>query len=142
MGELPDQLDANLRILERLQLQLSEREQTLRDEKSRLSVIENQIESNRKILAESREAETVSEEGDVLSLELLKAQLNTYPEKQLYRSPPRCHQAEGPNCRHRSHASSRRVEIIGRTPGKRFRGSGPSAGLKYAERPDAATHRD
>jgi polysaccharide chain length determinant protein (PEP-CTERM system associated) len=77
MGELPEQLDANLRILERLQLQLGEREQTLRDEKSRLPVIENQIEGNRKILAESRQTETVSAEGDVLSLELLKAQLNT-----------------------------------------------------------------
>jgi len=87
MGELPDQLDANLRILERLQLQLSEREQTLRDEKSRLSVIENQIESNRKILAESREAETVSEEGDVLSLELLKAQLNTLKSNYTDRHP-------------------------------------------------------
>jgi polysaccharide chain length determinant protein (PEP-CTERM system associated) len=77
MGELPEQLDANLRILERLQTQLSEREQTLRDEKSRLTVIENQIESNRQILAQSRETGTVSEDGDVLSLELLKAQLNT-----------------------------------------------------------------
>ena len=55
MGELPEQLDANLRILERLQTQLSEQEKTLRDEKSRLVVIENQIEGNRKILAESRE---------------------------------------------------------------------------------------
>ncbi len=77
MGELPEQLDANLRILERLQLQLGEREQTLRDEKSRLTVVENQIEGNRKILAETRQTETVSEGGDVLSLELLKAQLNT-----------------------------------------------------------------
>jgi uncharacterized protein involved in exopolysaccharide biosynthesis len=47
MGELPEQLDANLRILERLQTQLSEREQTLREEKSRLTAIENQIEGNR-----------------------------------------------------------------------------------------------
>jgi protein tyrosine kinase modulator len=77
IGELPEQLDANLRILERLQTQLSEREKSLREEKSRLIVIDNQIKDNRKILEESRESGTVSEEGDVLSLELLKAQLST-----------------------------------------------------------------
>ena len=60
MGELPEQLDANLRILERLQTQLSEREKTLRDEKSRLVVIENQIEGNRKILTETMATGTVS----------------------------------------------------------------------------------
>jgi polysaccharide chain length determinant protein (PEP-CTERM system associated) len=87
MGELPEQLDANLRILERLQTQLSEREQTLRDEKSRLAAIQNQIEGNRKILSESRETGTVSEEGDVLSLELLKAQLNTLKSNYTDRHP-------------------------------------------------------
>jgi len=87
MGELPEQLDANLRILERLQTQLSEREQTLRDEKSRLTVIQNQIEGNRKILSESRETGTVSEDGDVLSLELLKAQLNTLKSNYTDRHP-------------------------------------------------------
>ncbi len=87
MGELPEQLDANLRILERLQLQLSEREKTLRDEKSRLTVMGNQIEGNRKILAESRETGTVSEEGDVLSLELLKAQLTTLKSNYTARHP-------------------------------------------------------
>ncbi len=87
MGELPDQLDANLRILERLQAQLSEREQTLRDEKSRLSVIENQIEGNRKILAENRLTGTVSEEGDEVSLELLRAQLTTLKSNYTDRHP-------------------------------------------------------
>ena len=56
-----EQLDTNLRILERLQMQLSEREQTLRDEKSRLVALESQIEANRRILTENRGA--VSEEG-------------------------------------------------------------------------------
>jgi len=87
MGELPEQLDANLRILERLQIQLSEREQTLRDEKSRLAMIENQIEGNRKILVENPETESVSEEGDVLSLELLKAKLNTLKSNYTDRHP-------------------------------------------------------
>ncbi len=87
MGELPEQLDANLRILERLQTQLSEREKTLRDEKSRLAVIENQIEGNRKILAENRVTGTVSDEGDEVSLELLKAQLTTLKSNYTDRHP-------------------------------------------------------
>ena len=77
MGELPEQLDTNLRILERLQAQLGEREQILRDGKSRLTIIENQIEGNRKILAENRVTGTVSNQGDEVSLELLKAKLTT-----------------------------------------------------------------
>ncbi len=73
MGELPEQLDANLRILDRLQTQLSEREKSLRDEKSRLDEVESQADSNRKILSENRA--TVSGEGNVMSLDQLKAQL-------------------------------------------------------------------
>ena len=87
MGELPEQLDANLRILERLQTQLSERGKTLRDEKSRLTAIENQIEGNRKILTENRVNGTVSEEGDEISLELLKAQLTTLKSNYTDRHP-------------------------------------------------------
>jgi len=75
MGELPDQLDANLRMLERLQMQLSERETALRDEKSRLVVIENQIEANRRILTESGGLVSVSENEEGSSLAQLKAQL-------------------------------------------------------------------
>ena len=40
-------------------------------------MIESQIESNRQILAESRDTDTVSEDGDVLNLEMLRAKLNT-----------------------------------------------------------------
>jgi polysaccharide chain length determinant protein (PEP-CTERM system associated) len=83
MGELPEQLDANLQVLERLQTQLSEREKSLREEKSRLIVVESQIEANRKILTESRPA--VSEDGGALNLEQMKAQLSalksTYTER-------------------------------------------------------------
>ena len=76
MGELPEQLDANLRILERLQMQLSEREQSLRDEKARLIVMGSQIESNRRILTESQVAVApVSEDGGAMNLAQLKAQL-------------------------------------------------------------------
>lgn len=43
MGELPNQLETNLRLLERLQAQLSEREVSLRDAKSRLAFAQKQL---------------------------------------------------------------------------------------------------
>jgi polysaccharide chain length determinant protein (PEP-CTERM system associated) len=43
MGELPEQLETNLRILDRLQERFNERQQSLRDEKNRLAILENQI---------------------------------------------------------------------------------------------------
>jgi polysaccharide chain length determinant protein (PEP-CTERM system associated) len=73
MGELPDQLETNLRILDRLQMQLNDKQESLRDEKSRRSAIEGQIAANRKFLTGSGSG--VSEEGDSVSLEQLRAQL-------------------------------------------------------------------
>jgi polysaccharide chain length determinant protein (PEP-CTERM system associated) len=73
MGELPDQLETNLRIIDRLQTQLNAKQESLRDEKSRLSALEGQIESNRKFLTESGAA--ASEGGGSVSLEQLRAQL-------------------------------------------------------------------
>lgn len=43
MGELPEQLDSNLRILDRLQENLSARQQNLRDARARLSDLSNQV---------------------------------------------------------------------------------------------------
>lgn len=43
MGELPEQLASNIMVLDRLQQQLSEKQQSLRDEKNRLISIENQL---------------------------------------------------------------------------------------------------
>ena len=43
MGELPEQLASNIMILDRLQQQLSEKQQNLRDEKNRLISIKNQL---------------------------------------------------------------------------------------------------
>lgn len=43
MGELPEQLESNLRILDRLQEQLSERQLNLREEKNNLQAIEAEI---------------------------------------------------------------------------------------------------
>jgi polysaccharide chain length determinant protein (PEP-CTERM system associated) len=73
MGELPDQLETNLRMLDRLQMQLNDKQESLRDEKSRLSAIEGQIEANRQFLKGSGSG--VSEEGESVSLEQLRAQL-------------------------------------------------------------------
>ena len=56
MGELPEQMNANLRILESLQLQLSEKKERLRDEKSRLMIINNEIDQIRKDEAQERRA--------------------------------------------------------------------------------------
>jgi len=42
MGSLPEQLETNLRVLDRLQVQLSEEQQSLRDAKNRLDILENQ----------------------------------------------------------------------------------------------------
>jgi polysaccharide chain length determinant protein (PEP-CTERM system associated) len=73
MGELPDQLETNLRMLDRLQMQLNEKQESLRDERSRLSAIEGQIETNRKYLTQSSTG--VSEAGGSVSLEQLRVQL-------------------------------------------------------------------
>jgi polysaccharide chain length determinant protein (PEP-CTERM system associated) len=43
MGELPEQLESNLRILDRLQEQLSERQLNLREEKSNLQAVQAEI---------------------------------------------------------------------------------------------------
>lgn len=45
MGELPEQLETNLRILERMQEDLSDRQQSLRDARSRLSGLQTQASS-------------------------------------------------------------------------------------------------
>ena len=73
MGELPDQLETNLRVLDRLQMQLNDKQESLRDEKSRLSALEGQIDANRKFLTGSGSGE--SEGGESVSLEQLRAQL-------------------------------------------------------------------
>jgi polysaccharide chain length determinant protein (PEP-CTERM system associated) len=74
MGELPEQLDSNLRILDTLQQQLSEYEERLRDEKNRLALLEIEIKAQKESLAGGA---MVSEEGEALSLPQLKNQLYT-----------------------------------------------------------------
>lgn len=45
MGELPEQLETNLRMLDRLQLELNEKEESLRNARNRLADVENMIQS-------------------------------------------------------------------------------------------------
>jgi uncharacterized protein involved in exopolysaccharide biosynthesis len=74
MGELPEQLDSNLRILDTLQNQLGQREERLRDEKNRLALLEIEIEAKKESLAGGA---IVSERGEELTLPQLKNQLYT-----------------------------------------------------------------
>jgi polysaccharide chain length determinant protein (PEP-CTERM system associated) len=72
-GELPEQMEGNLRILDNLQLQLSEREQRMSDEKNRLIEIENQIQARKELLSTSTTVQ--SETNEIVTLEQLKKQL-------------------------------------------------------------------
>ncbi len=78
MGELPEQLQSNLAILERLQTQLTDRRQSLREEKSRLALVQQQIATPPPPPPSVRQAPTGTAGADVgrsSSLEVLKEQL-------------------------------------------------------------------
>ena len=78
MGELPDQLASNLMVLERLQQQLSDKQKSLRDEKNRLSSLENQIQFAREQAAMTVAAPAPTENREPTTLEGLKQQLADY----------------------------------------------------------------
>ena len=78
MGELPDQLASNLMVLERLQQQLSDRQKGLRDEKNRLSSLENQIQLAREQAAMTVTAPAATENREPTTLEGLRQQLTDY----------------------------------------------------------------
>ena len=78
MGELPDQLDSNLTVLQRLQQQLSDKQKSLRDEKNRLISLENQIQLAREQAAMTVSATASPENGQPTTLEGLKQQLAEY----------------------------------------------------------------
>ena len=79
MGELPDQLDTNLKILGTLESQLNARMERLRDERSSLTILMNEIDQIRR--AESRT--TTPDQGpDLTQLrEQLAAMESTYTPK-------------------------------------------------------------
>jgi uncharacterized protein involved in exopolysaccharide biosynthesis len=73
MGELPEQLESNLRILDNLQRQLSEGENRLRDEKNRLALLIDDIKATQDSLAAG--STVLSEDGGAMTLLQLKNQL-------------------------------------------------------------------
>ena len=75
MGELPEQLDANLRVLDRLQQQLSEKQMSLRTEKNRLISIANQLQLARE---QSNIVSAIQPQIGESSLKALKRQLADY----------------------------------------------------------------
>jgi polysaccharide chain length determinant protein (PEP-CTERM system associated) len=84
IGELPEQLESNLRILDTLQQQLSEREERLRDEKNRLALLAIEIRAQKETLAGGA---IVSEEGEAMTLPQLKNQLYTLQSSYTDRHP-------------------------------------------------------
>ena len=85
MGELPEQLAGNISILDRLQQQSVEKQQSLRDEKNRLISIENQLQITRQ-QANGGEA-TLSDGGEPTTLEELKQALVEYQARYTHRHP-------------------------------------------------------
>jgi polysaccharide chain length determinant protein (PEP-CTERM system associated) len=85
MGELPEQLEANLAILERLQEQLSDRRQNLREERNQLAVVEQLIASPP---APSQiQGQAPLAVGESSDLEVLKEQLAVLTAKYTERHP-------------------------------------------------------
>ena len=85
MGELPEQLAANLRMLDILQQQLNEKQTSLRNEKNRLISLENQIRIARE---QSKIAGTIQpERDDQRSIGALKQQLSDYKSRYTDKHP-------------------------------------------------------
>ncbi|MGE0083132.1 MAG: GumC family protein [Desulfococcaceae bacterium] len=63
-GQLPEELASNLAALERLQLQLSEKQQNIRDAKNRLVMLESQINSTANSTPDSFDLSELMEETD------------------------------------------------------------------------------
>lgn len=79
MGELPEQLDSNLKILERLNQQLAQKEESLRSARVSLAAIESEMAIKQSALAvaplPSASTLTGRENEDQMSLEQLEAKL-------------------------------------------------------------------
>jgi uncharacterized protein involved in exopolysaccharide biosynthesis len=73
MGELPEQLDSNLRILDRLQEHLGESQQSLSDAKIRLATVQNEAAALREKPAKVSMA--ASNQSESTDLNQLQAQL-------------------------------------------------------------------
>lgn len=82
MGELPEQLESNLRILDRIEEQLIESKQRLSEARNQLVSIENQVAAT-----SSTGPETVSDTGEPSSIEQLKAELSNLKSKYTEKHP-------------------------------------------------------
>ena len=85
MGELPEQLETNLNILDRLQVQIGDREESLRNAKDRMAVIENQIQAAREM--HTTHVYEQNESDYALSLRRLKEQLASLKNRYTSRHP-------------------------------------------------------
>jgi polysaccharide chain length determinant protein (PEP-CTERM system associated) len=81
MGELPEQLPSNLTILERLQQQLNQSHQSVRDDKNRLLIVESQLKFAQQASNPSFGATLPGPDGGPKSLESLRQQLVEYETK-------------------------------------------------------------
>ena len=82
MGELPEQLDSNLRLMETIRIQLEAKRDRLRNERSRLTTVDNEIDRLKIDLERDRKAKPVlavtagsRESYDLQPLEQLREQL-------------------------------------------------------------------
>ena len=78
MGELPEQLDNNQRILGQLQQRLSDQERSLRDERNRLASIDSQLQFLHEQAATTVITTPPTDNGEPTTLEGLKQQLAEY----------------------------------------------------------------
>ncbi len=86
MGELPEQLQSNLAILDRLQTQLTDRRQSLREEKNRLSLVQQVIASPPPAPV-ARTGQASAAVGESSNLDILKEQLAILTARYTQRHP-------------------------------------------------------
>ncbi len=72
MGELPEQLESNLRMLDRLQIQIDDRQEAIRTAKNRMIIVDSQIKDNEIAMGPEN---TVEGSGNVSILAQLKQEL-------------------------------------------------------------------
>jgi len=90
MGELPEQLDTNLRILSNLQLQINTKQQALTDARNRLALLENQPAAENKMLEDNNRQDAqnkIEQNADWAKLEAMKARLANLKSRYTDRHP-------------------------------------------------------
>jgi len=75
MGELPEQLETNLRILDRLTAQVFDKEQSLRSARTSLAALESETVARQSVMAAAASGAGAKEVDDALTLAQLKERL-------------------------------------------------------------------